>query len=42
VSEVVTGAPAIHALHRRRFKEVNTMTRRNVSGVDLYDSLETN
>jgi hypothetical protein len=38
----LTGAPAIHAVRRSRFKEVNTMTRRNVSGVDLYDSLETN
>jgi hypothetical protein len=38
----MTSAAAIQALHRSRFKEVNTMTRRNVSGVDLYDSLETN
>jgi hypothetical protein len=38
----MTGARAIHAVRRSRFKEVNTMTRRNVSGVDLYDSLETN
>jgi hypothetical protein len=40
----MTGARAVHAVHRRRFKfkEVNTMTRRNVSGVDPDDSLETN
>jgi hypothetical protein len=38
----MTGGPADHAVHRSRSKEVNTMPRRNVSGVDLYDSLETN
>jgi hypothetical protein len=38
----MTGARAFHALHRSRIKEVNTMTRRNVIGVDLYDSLEKN
>jgi len=38
----MTGARAVYAVHRRRFKEVNTMTRRIVRGVDLYDSLETN
>jgi hypothetical protein len=40
----MAGARAVPAVHRRRFKfkEVNTMTRRNVSGVDPDDSLETN
>ncbi len=39
----MTGAADDLAVHRRRFKQVNTMTRRNVSsGAGLYDSLEMN
>jgi hypothetical protein len=38
----MTVAPAIPAVRRRHSKEVNTVTRRYVSGLDLYDSLETN
>jgi hypothetical protein len=38
----MTGAADDPAVHRRRFKQVNTMTRRNVGGAGLYDSLEAN